>query len=296
MLTFTGMALDRAPELRTDPRWVSRCLDDPASCAVLSSSEGVVLDASGDRVLRIPAALIPPEQETLLLGLERGRAVFAIDLDRLSSAESEQLVGGGRVASLRDAGVVLDRPEGGLAAYLTAMLGWHRRHRFCSECGARTAVAQAGTLRVCERYGTEHFPRIDPAVIVLVHSERGVLLGRHADWPPLQYSVLAGFVAPGETLEEAIAREVREESAIEVHDPEFVTSQPWPFPSSLMLAFQARGDAGDASARDGELEDVRWFTREEVGQALTRASEQLHLPPPISVARYLLERWWQATA
>ena len=136
-----------------------------------------------------------------------------------------------------------------------------------------------------------HFPRTDPVVIMLVEHEGRVLLGRHAGWPAAQYSALAGFVSPGESLEEAVVREVREESGIEARDPVFVTSQPWPFPSSLMLGFEAHADGGDPVPGDGELEDVRWFARHEVDAALAGASAPLRLPPSISIARHLIERW-----
>jgi NAD+ diphosphatase len=286
------MALDRASTERAHPEWLAKRLEAPASRAVSSSPSGVLLDA-GDppRLHRRP---LPPKVDApILLGLDRGDALFAVDLEALEPAARERFTQGGRIASLRDAGAVLSHPEGGLAAYLVALLNWHRSYRFCPNCGAPTVVAQAGASRRCTRCGTEQFPRTDPAVIVLVENEGRVLLGRHANWPPAQYSVLAGFVAPGESLEEAVAREVYEESGIEVRDPTFVTSQPWAFPSSLMLGFQASAEREDPSARDGELEDVRWFTRREVGDALSGARADLRLPPPISIARLLLERWWR---
>jgi NAD+ diphosphatase len=143
--------------------------------------------------------------------------------------------------------------------------------------------------------GATHFPRTDPVVIMLVEHAGRLLLGRRAGWPSNRYSVLAGFVAPGESLDEAVVREVREESGIEAYSPRYVTSQPWPFPSSLMLGFEARADGGEPSARDGELEDVGWFTLRSVREALIDAGE-LRLPPPISIARFLIERWTAARA
>jgi NAD+ diphosphatase len=199
VLTFTGMALDRASTERADPEWVAQRLKDPASRALGASSGGVLLDAGDPPRLRrgpLPASVDAP----ILLGLDRGDALFAVDLETLEPAARERFTDGGLIASLRDAGAVLSYPEGGLAAYLVALLNWHRSYRFCPNCGAPTVVAQAGASRRCTRCGTEHFARTDPAVIVLVESEGRVLLGRHANWPAAQYSVLAGFVAPGESL------------------------------------------------------------------------------------------------
>jgi NAD+ diphosphatase len=192
--------------------------------------------------------------------------------------------------SLRDAGANLPHAEAGLAAYTTALLNWHRRHRFCANCGTATRIVEGGYSRRCPNCGATHFPRTDPSVIMLVEHDGSVLLGRRRGWPQNRYSILAGFVSPGETLEEAVVREVREESGIEAYDPRYVTSQPWPFPSSLMLGFTARADGGEPSACDGELEDVRWVTREELNVARAEQGE-LRLPPPISIARFLIEGW-----
>jgi NAD+ diphosphatase len=173
-----------------------------------------------------------------------------------------------------------------------ALLGWHRRHRFCANCGAPTQVAEAGLARRCRRCGASHFPRTDPVVIMLVEHEGRLLLGRRAGWPEGRYSVLAGFVAPGETPEEAVVREVAEESGIVVTEPRYVAAQPWPFPASLMLGFEARARPGSPAARDGELEDVAWFTREEVAAAAQWGADgRLQLPPPVSIARFLIDGW-----
>jgi NAD+ diphosphatase len=214
-VTFSGSGVDRALAARKDDAWVRRLLNDPSSAAVAASSEGVLLDADAapaPRLLRLPAgqgvAADPAASGPILLGLDRGQALFAVDLDALAPECQKPAIARGRLASLRDAGAVLCAREAGLAAYLVALLNWHRAHRFCADCGAPTEVAEAGSSRRCTRFGTEHFPRTDPAVIVLVESEGQVLLGRQRDWEPGRYSVLAGFVAPGESLEEAVSREV----------------------------------------------------------------------------------------
>ena len=288
---FTGMALDRADRLRTDASWVASQLESPSARAVGASRDGVVLEGDAEpRLARRPLELAPAG-EPLLLGLEDGAALFAIDLDGLDQAAEEAFVGAGRAMPLRDAGGVLPRSEGGLAAYLAALLNWHRKHHFCANCGALTVITQAGQSRRCPGCGSIHFPRTDPVVIMLVESSGQVLLGRRAGFPSGWYSILAGFVSPGESAEEAVVREVREESAIEAYEPRFVSSQPWPFPSSLMLGFEARSNGGEPVARDGELEDVRWFPLDVVRAAAAERSAELALPPRVSIARFLIERW-----
>ncbi len=295
---FTAMPLDRAATLRADSSWVAQQLRDPGARALAVSRDGVVLDDRSAPVLaRRP--LSPQVAGDLsaagpiLLGLEDGAALFAVDLDALEASERASLEGEGRLVGLRDAGAQLSRPEGGLAAYAMALMNWHRKHRFCANCGSATMVAEAGYSRRCPTCNAVHFPRTDPVVIMLVEDAGRLLFGRHAGWPKGQYSALAGFVSPGESLEEAVLREVREESGIEVYDPTFVTSQPWPFPSSLMLGFHARSDGGEPAPRDGELEDVRWFTRDEIRAALVQSSADLVLPPSVSIARFLVGRWFE---
>jgi NAD+ diphosphatase len=290
------MTLDRAVTVRADASLVARALEEPTTRFVGASREGVLLDPGTPQAL-IRRSLGPQTEshakaaEPILLGLEAGAALFAVDLDALGPSALASFTQGARIVGLREAGSVLSHPEGGLAAYLVALLNWHRHHGFCARCGAATALAEAGYSRRCVSCGAQHFPRTDPVVIMLVENAGRLLLGRHAGWPPGQYSALAGFVSPGESLEEAVVREVREESGIEVHDPRFVTSQPWPFPTSLMLGFEARSDGGEPVPHDGELEDVRWFTPEVIRAALTAGSSELVLPPSVSIARFLVERW-----
>ena len=291
--TFTGMTLDRAMAEREDPDRVAQLLADPRARAVAAAADGVLLDddhenGTGPALLRVPA---DPEAEPILLGLQNGSALFATDLEALAQSEREALTARGAIASLRDAGAAVPRPEAALAAYVTALLNWHRRHRFCSNCGAATVVREAGYSRRCPRCGTVHFPRTDPVVIMTVEHDDRLLLGHRAGWPARRYSVLAGFVSPGEAAEEAVVREVAEESGIVARDPKFVGSQPWPFPSSLMLGFEARSDGGEPRASDGELDAVQWFTRAEVQAGVQGRHPDLLLPPGVSIARFLIDRW-----
>jgi NAD+ diphosphatase len=304
------VTLDRASVERKDPETIARLLTDPTSRAVFAGSDGVLVRDGAlmrtglvDALLRSRRAgalmrteradaLMPTEAvgapEPILLGLEDDDALFAVDLDTVATSA---LPDGGRVVALRDAGTQLPQAEGGLAAYATALLNWHRRHRFCANCGAATEVAEAGLARHCSRCGAMHFPRTDPVVIMTVTHEDRLLLGRRVGWPPGRCSVLAGFISPGESAEEAVVREVQEESGIVSRDPAYVTSQPWPFPASLMLGFDAASDGGEPQARDGELEEVRWYSLDEVRAAAEERNPDLQLPPPVSVARYLIDRW-----
>jgi NAD+ diphosphatase len=292
------MPLDRAATLRDDEAWIARTLADPASRVLAASADGVLVDDTG-LARRTLAEAGGEAIAPILLGLDapsRGAggsvALFAVDLDGLDPPAAAAITQGGRTISLREAGAALAAPEAGLAAYLTALLNWHRRHGHCANCGAPTRIAEAGYARRCDACAAMHFPRTDPVVIMVVEHAGSVLLGRHAGWPANQYSALAGFVSPGESLEEAVVREVREESGIDCRDPAFVTSQPWPFPTSLMLGFEARSHGGEPQVIDGELEDVRWFTLAEVRSAIGGNGDgRLRVPPSISIARFLLERW-----
>jgi NAD+ diphosphatase len=289
---FTGMTLDRVSAERKDPGWVSDRLADPSARSVAAGRHEVLISGDGEHASLVRAPARPENGEVpILLGLDRDEApLFAADLDGAPSADPEHL-SAGRIVSLRDAGSVLSHEEAGLAAYLVALLNWHRRHRFCANCGAETEVAEAGYTRHCPRCGTNHFPRTDPVVIMTVEHDGRLLLGRRTGWPAGRLSVLAGFVSPGESAEEAVIREVQEESGIIARDPVFVASQPWPFPASLMLGFLAISDGGQPVPSDGELEEVGWLTLDEVRAAIEGRNPDFLLPPSVSIARYLIERW-----
>jgi NAD+ diphosphatase len=236
---------------------------------VVAGPGRVALD--GDRLARLPVPGL--DGEAVLLGVDDGgAALFAFD-----SAPGVALTG------LREAAGALSQAEGGLAAYASGVLNWHRTHPHCARCGARTVMAEAGFVRSCPSCGAQHHPRTDPVVIMLVTDGDRVLLGRQAAWPAGRYSALAGFVEPGESLEEAVAREVHEEAGVTVSGARYMASQPWPFPSSLMLGFFAEYAGGEAHVRDDELEDVRWFTRDELADTV--------LPPRLAIARTLIDAW-----
>jgi NAD+ diphosphatase len=279
--TFAGAVLDRVADRRGDAAWIGERLADPATRAVAVTRDGVVVEPGDDsRLARLP---LTGDDGPVFLGLEGGTALFAVAL-----AEAPD---GARELHLRHAAATLRQEEGGLAAHATGLLNWHRRHPHCSRCGALTEVADAGHVRRCPQCGAEHHPRTDPVVIMLVTRPGEVLLGRQPSWPPDRYSALAGFVEPGESLEEAVAREVLEESGVLVRGVRYLASQPWPFPGSLMVGFFAEYAGGDVVARDGELEDARWFSRAELEAAADERSPELKLPPRLAIARRLIEQW-----
>ena len=198
---------------------------------------------------------------------------------------------GERLATLREVGALLDDTDTGLLTTAVALANWHDSHPRCSRCGEPTLVSAAGWSRTCPACGGEHHPRTDPAVIMaVVDDAERILLGHQTVWPPRRFSTLAGFVEPGESLEDAVRREVHEETAVRVGEVVYQGSQPWPFPSSLMLAFTARAETTEISVDGDELAQARWWSREELG--LDVATEELLLPPPVSVARRLIEQWY----
>jgi NAD+ diphosphatase len=286
---FTGVALDRVSTERKDLDWVLTQLEHPDARAVFAGHDGVLLtNGEPAEMLRVEMTQRQSD-ELMLLGLEDGRALFALDLDTGDDSVAAAIARG-RVLSLREAALVLPHHEAGLAAYATAMLNWRRRHRFCANCGHATDSVEGGYSRHCPRCDTNHFPRTDPVVIMTVEHDGRLLLGRRTGWPEGRLSVLAGFVSPGESAEEAVVREVREESGIIARDPVFVASQPWPFPASLMLGFHAEADGGEPRNMDGELEEVHWLDLETVRRAV--ADEPgFALPGRVSIARFLIDRW-----
>jgi NAD+ diphosphatase len=304
---FSGAALDRAADGRKDPDWVAAQCRDPHARAVLAGADGVyVTGGEAPRLALVPLAAAPAHNPPLLLGLDDRGPVFAVDVDPPDGALPRPLIGaqgagapdpatGTRPVGLRDAVASLPQSDGGLVAYTCALVNWHRRHGHCGVCGASTELAHGGLMRTCPACGSSHFPRTDPVVIMLVTGEDRVLLGRQASWPPGRYSTLAGFVEPGESLEEAVRREVREEAAVDVGAPVYLSSQPWPFPSSLMLGFTVPWAGGEPVRQEDEIEDVRWFSRAEVEAAASWGDDApLALPPRHAIARRLIDSWLEA--
>jgi NAD+ diphosphatase len=294
--TFAIGPIDRAADRRRDPAWLAaQERDEQSQFIPVWRSQNLFLGQGGPMpVLLSPhqvRAHISESISSTLLGIREGRAYFAVDLpsDHSAAARLAEL---GEFQDLRQLAALLDRETGALLAYARAMAYWHAQHRFCSVCGSPTFSTEGGHARVCcnDRCGEHHFPRTDPAVIVLVRCGEEALLGRKSVWPEGQYSTIAGFVEPGESIEAAVAREVWEETGVRIAGMDYQSSQPWPFPSSLMLAFRARAAQGAVQVDQDELEHARWFTREELCDGL--AAGTLRLPPPVSVSFRLIEDWF----
>jgi NAD+ diphosphatase len=282
--------LQRRAEARQEPCWASAALADPATRYLLSRATTHLMR----REPRTQIAFVGPEHELIaaldparqvLLGWFHGRRCVLVDLP----AEMPLSLPGTSFEELRSVVAQLPEDQAQLLIYARALLVWRSRHRHCGVCGAPTVARSAGHVLACtsSSCGAEFFPRIDPAIIVLVSDARRALLGRQRSWAPGRYSALAGFVEAGESLEEAVAREVAEETGAKVSWVRYFASQPWPFPASLMLGFHAHASEAPVQL-DGELEDARWFELEEL-----RAADEALLPPPYTIARRLIESWIQ---
>lgn len=299
---YAGVPLDRADRLRGDAARLSELLADPGARVVPLWRSQHLIAAEADAVVLRRAELdglldVARVQggETIFLGLRGEVAYLAIDFSHLEEPQIGPLTAGlGSFRDLRAVGPVMNREDGALLAYARGLAHWHGRHRFCGVCGSATVSEKGGHQRRCsnEQCNAVHFPRTDPAVIMLVHDGADrCLLGRQPFWPPGMHSTLAGFVEPGESLEEAVAREIWEEVGLTlpVEEVTYHSSQPWPFPSSIMLGFYARADHGPLDLGQDELESARWYGRDELKNS--PENETFKLPRRDSIARRLIEDW-----
>ena len=293
LLGYAGAAIDRAAARRKDSAWLAAAMSDPASRLVRFHG-----DRPRIRLMGNPQAAIAydvPQSvahlldcgEAVLLGVaEDGSAVFAGQC--APEVEEEE---GSKLVDLRSLAVqgLLVPGELNLLAQARALLYWHQRHRFCASCGAPTMLADAGYRRHCESCGADHFPRTDPVVILVAVKDGKCLLGRQPQFLPGMYSALAGFVEPGESLEDAARREILEESGIRVGQVRYHSSQPWPFPASLMIGLLGEAETTDIVIDKSELEDARWFDREEILAMLAdRHPDGLKVPPVMAIAHHLI--------
>lgn len=306
-VTFGGSGLDRAAELRGDAAALDRMLAG-LDARILPVWRGKpAVDASGALAWLPPGhrGLAEASESPIFLGRDETRTWFAADVSGWEpetpaetlgaffdpSEQHHPAMGGARFVELRGAVGGFDARAAELAATAKALLGWHVSHRFCSACGAPSEIAEAGWQRRCPACGTRHFPRTDPVVIMLVVRGNRLLLGRAPYWPERMYSLLAGFVEPGETMEAAVRREVFEETAVRVGDVRYLACQPWPFPSSLMLGCIGQAETEAITLDPVELADALWVTREEAAEMMGGAHDRIGAPREGAIARSLIDAW-----
>lgn len=295
--TFSGLNLNRKPaDIRDVLAWEEN----------LCSTRSAFIPVLGDEFLFDPSSIQPllltPEDlgecpeiknAAIHLGDDHEKRYFALNLKHLPVGVSERLLGLGRLEKLRRHTAALPSDTASLLGYAGAVVDWNHTTRFCSRCGRPTRPLFPGQAQQCTDpdCGAEYFPRVDPAVIVLVHHEDSCLLGRQATWKKNMYSSVAGYLEPGESVEDTVMRETLEETGIRVTDIRYRSSQPWPFSRSIMLGFHARAENTDIVLNDEELEDARWFAREEIPELI--ASGELVLPSKYAIARTLFDEWYE---
>jgi len=285
-LTFAGAYIERCTHLRSA---IGSLLAHPESGYLLVHDGQCLVGADGLLLLdhAEAEAWLAAGASPIFLGRRAARYLFALAVDGAAPA---LMADRGSFRSLGDILASLTADDAALLAYARAMALWQQRHRYCGLCGAGNRPVDGGFVMSCssEGCGQRSFPRLDPAIIVLVHDQSHCLLGRQASWPAGRFSTIAGFVEPGESLEDAVRREVLEESNIVVGACEYLASQPWPFPSAMMIGFHARAQSREIRLNDGELAEARWLSRAEI------AAGSCQLPPQASIAYRLIERWYAA--
>jgi NAD+ diphosphatase len=295
---FAGNPLDRVSDRRSDEAWIAQQLAASESLGiVLWNGKPFVEDAKDGGVqiayvgARMARDLAQSPERLLFLGLWQGTAVFAADLEGGADPADGPLEGLGRFEDLRTIAMNLPGTEAAMLATAKSMFEWRRRHRHCAACGQPSEVADAGWKRICPACKAEHFPRTDPVVIMLAVKGEKCLVGRQAAWPKLMYSALAGFLEPGESIEEACARELWEEAKLKVARVRYHSTQPWPYPSSLMIGLIAEVENDDAVPDQVELDEVRWFTREETRAWLRGDLADAKMPGALAIAHQLIKAW-----
>jgi NAD+ diphosphatase len=295
---FAGNPLDRVSQRRQDASWVASLLQDPGTRLLplhglkprVRHSSAVSLDWQSVAPWH---SLIDNGSTLILLGMRDGRAYFALDATSAEVPENEEIA----MLDARAAAPMIDGGEAAILAEARSLIDWHARHRFCAQCGAPSVVVSGGWVRQCPDCKAHHFPRVDPVVIMLAVRGERCLLGRGRRRVGTRFSCLAGFMEPGETLEEAVRREILEESGIEVGRVRYLASQPWPFPSSLMMGFLAEALTEDITIDPDELAEARWFERDEVRTMVERSRSDdpipgmVTLPPPLAIGHQIARRW-----
>lgn len=296
-LAFSGSPLDRASQKRTNREWVDAQLADPQSRFLPVWKLSALVKSGGEPSLawaRRDVCDLEGSRPPVLLGIRDEVAHFAVDISATEKPEAELGVeGAAQFSDARALASQLPVGEAAIFAQARALVDWHATHGFCAKCGESTRISQGGTVRICPDCQTEHFPRVNPVVIMVVTRGDNCLLGRQKGWPVGMFSALAGFVEQGETIEEAVRREVMEEAGVSVGNVRYHASQPWPFPSSLMLGCIAQGVSQEIVVDFSELEAARWFSRQTILETLAEPGsvEGLFVPPPMSIAHHLVRDW-----
>lgn len=285
---FNAGTVDRKAEWRTDPAAREALLDQ----AVLVPVCRYRMPMSGDSLETLPALAFKERLDSAIwLGLWNQRSVYTLEVSDDEAASWPDL----HFTDLRGAAMRLQPDDAAIMAYARAMVFWAKRHRYCGRCGEPTRASHAGHVLRCDACDLEHYPRSDPSMLVQVSDDRDrCLLGRQAGWPPAMWSVLAGFVEPGESIEDTVIREVWEEARIKVSGMRYFASQPWPFPASVLVGFHAVAEPDQPQVEQDELEAADWFSREQVCEALL--NKQLFLPPPFTLSFRLIESWYDLKA
>jgi len=296
--TFAGNPLDRAGDLRNDPAWIEAQAGNPDALAMVLWDGQPLVEAGpdGPRLawIAMPHARDLVKDRELFLGLWKAAPVFAIEFETPADPADGPVRGLGQFTGIREAAAVLPGAEAAMAGTAKSLFDWRRRHGFCAACGQKNVIANGGWKQICSVDGTEHFPRVDPVTIMLPVYTGGAeplcLLGRQAAWPAGRMSALAGFLEPGESIEEGCAREIKEESGLTVTAVRYHSSQPWPFPSQLMIGLIAEVSDDQAAPDETELEEVRWLTRAEAAEVLA-GTHAVKAPPPFAIAHTLIKAW-----
>jgi NAD+ diphosphatase len=297
--TFAGNPLDRASDRRANAEWLAARLASPDALGLAVWNGRPFVEPGKDGGLQIaylPAKLVSelaggPER-LLFMGLWREAAIFAVDLEGVASpTDGGPLQGLGRFEDLRAVALKLPPPDAAILATAKSMFEWRRRHQHCAVCGVASEPRDGGWRRQCPACEAEHFPRTDPVVIMLPHHGARCMLGRQEVWPKGMFSALAGFLEPGENIEEACARELAEEAGLRTCKVSYHSTQPWPYPSSLMIGLIAEVEDDEAAPDQTELSEVRWFTRDEARALLAGQLDGLFCPPPMAIAHQLIKAW-----
>ncbi|MES2341407.1 MAG: NAD(+) diphosphatase [Pseudomonadota bacterium] len=296
--TFAGNPLNRASERRKDEAWLAEQLNSDESLGLAIWNGKPLVETSKDggvQIAYLPAKMVAEmaggAERLLFMGLWKETAVFAIDIEGGADPCDGPLAGLGRFEDLRALATRLPHTDAAILATAKQMFEWRRRHKHCANCGEPSLVAEGGWKRACPACNAEHFPRTDPVVIMLaVHGER-CMLGRQEVWPKGMFSSLAGFLEPGETIEEACARELHEEAGLKTASVVYHSTQPWPYPSSLMIGLIAQVEDDDATPDQTELSEVRWFTKDEARLLLAGKLENTFAPGPMAIAHQLIKAW-----